>query len=399
MSRVQQSNCYFVKRPFGDEEQPEREREMRLAFVAPLVSPIAPPYLGGSQALLADLAAGMAQRGHQVTLFAAYGSRIDAPGVTVRDLGIDSGQLRPAQFFGKSAGDSEPEAADAIFFRSAEGFLRVFTRLQQERHTYDLIHAHAFDWPAFAFGALLAEQRPVIHTLHLPAVNPSINRLLRELRETQNHTRLITVSRACAATYAPFAEMDAIIYNGIKVDAIPFGAQADQDGFLLFAGRMSPEKGVTDAIEIARRAGRRLLLAGSIYDQSYFDRQVSPALEASKSSSEYLGQLSQSDLWRLMSQASALLLPIGWEEPFGLVAAEALAAGCPVIAYARGALPEIVSAGETGSLIPSGDLDAAARAVSQLPAIARAACRSRASEHFSLARMLDDHERLYHAFA
>jgi UDP-glucose:tetrahydrobiopterin glucosyltransferase len=368
---------------------------MRLAFVAPLVSPIAPPYLGGAQALLAALAAGMAERGHTVTLYAASGSRIDAPGVTVRDLGIDSGQLRPAQFFGKSDNDGEAEAADAIFFRSAQGFLRVFTQLQQELDDYDLIHAHAFDWPAFAFGALLAEQRTVLHTLHLPAVNPSINLLLGDLRATNNPTRLLTVSRACAATYAPYAAMDAIIYNGIDVDAIPSGAQPDPENFLLFAGRISPEKGVTDALEIARRAGRRLLLAGGIYDQSYFDQQVRPALEAGKGFSEYLGQVSQGDLWRLMSRASALLLPIGWEEPFGLVAAEALAAGCPVIAYARGALPEIISGGETGFLIPPGDVDAAASAVSQIAAISRAACRARAKDRFSLSRMLDEHERLY----
>ena len=371
---------------------------MRLAFVAPLVSPIAPPYLGGSQALLAELAAGMAERGHQVTLFAASGSRIDAPGVTVRDPGIDSGQLRPAQFFGKSAGDTAAEAADAVFFRSAQGFLRIFTQLQQELDGHDLIHAHAFDWPAFAFGALLAEQRAVIHTLHLPAVNPSINLLLRDLRETNNPTRLMSVSRACAATYAPYAAMDAIIYNGIDVDVIPFGAQADPAGFLLFAGRISPEKGVTDAIEIARRAGRRLLLAGGIYDQSYFEQQVRPALEASKDTSAYLGQLSQVDLWRSMSQASALLLPIGWEEPFGLVAVEALAAGCPVIAYARGALPEIISADETGFLIPPDGLDAAARAVAQVAGLSRTACRARAAAQFGLARMLDDYEQLYNTW-
>jgi len=370
---------------------------MRLALIAPLVSPIAPPYLGGAQALLAALAAGLAGRGQRVRLFAASGSRIDAPGVSVRDLGIDAGQLRPAQFFGAAA--QEGESADPAFFRSAEGFLRIFAQVQRELDEYDLIHAHAFDWPAFAFGALLAERRPLLHTLHLPAVNPAINRLLAELREQGNPTRLATVSHACAASYAPFAAMDAIIFNGIDVEAIPFGPQADPESFLLFAGRLSPEKGVTDAIEIARRAGRRLLLAGGIYDQTYFTEQVSPALEANKDTCEYLGQLTQADLWQLMSRASALLLPIAWEEPFGLVAAEALAAGCPTIAYARGALPEIISEGETGWLIPPGDLDAAARAVGQPGALSRDACRARAEARFSLARMLDDYEGLYKRLA
>ncbi|HEU5368606.1 MAG TPA: glycosyltransferase, partial [Ktedonobacterales bacterium] len=232
---------------------------MRIALVAPLISPIAPPFLGGAQALLADLAAGLAARGHQVTLFAASGSSIPNPGVRVRDVGIDSRQLRPAQFH-EAASDTAGNDGlpDPSFFHSVDAFRRVFTLLQQELSEYDLIHAHAFDWPAFAFGALLATRRPVVHTLHLPAINPAINALLRDLRAGGNPTRLITVSQACAEGYRPYAEMDAVIPNGIDIDAIPFGPVADADGCVLFAGRLSPEKGVTDAIEIARRAGRHL---------------------------------------------------------------------------------------------------------------------------------------------
>jgi UDP-glucose:tetrahydrobiopterin glucosyltransferase len=368
---------------------------MRIALVAPLISPIAPPFLGGAQALLADLAAGLAERGHRVTLFAASGSTIPAPGVTVRDPGIDSRQLRPARFAEAAASGSTSETSDPAFFRSAEGFLRVFTRLQQELGEYDLIHAHAFDWPAFAFGALLAGQRPVIHTLHLPAINAEMNALLRELHEMGNPTRFVTVSRACAETYRPYLPMDAVISNGIDTDAIPFGPKADDDGCVLFAGRLSPEKGVSDAIEIARRAGRHLSLAGGIYDAAYFEQEIQPQLRARQHDLEYVGQLPRPDLWALMGQATALLLPIGWEEPFGLVAAEALAAGCPVIAYARGALPEIISDGETGFLIPPGDMDAAVRAIAAASSLSRAACRARARQYFSLTRMLDDYERFY----
>jgi glycosyltransferase involved in cell wall biosynthesis len=465
---------------------------MRIALVAPLVSPIAPPYLGGAQALLADLAAGLAGRGHQVTLFAASGSAVPHPGVVVRDLGIDSSLLTPARFDAPlpapgGAGSLPAPAAranvppsatphtapagwqpalqapypapagklpalqapppDPDFFPSAHAFLRVFSQLQQELDDFDLVHAHAFDWPAFAYGALIAAQRPMLHTLHLPAVSPAINAVLGELHQMGNPTRLITVSRACARTYAPYAPMHAIIPNGIDTDAIPFGATADPDDFLLFAGRITPEKGVVEAIEIARRAGKPLLLAGGTYDQDYMNNRVRPLLAEGRapvppaslpvragapvppaslpvrggapvppaslpvrggapvppaslpvragSGTTYLGPLPQADLWRLMSRASALLFPIGWDEPFGLAAAEALAAGCPVIAFARGALPEILTDGETGFLIPPGDLDAAARAVSSIPALSRAACRQRAAQHFSQARMLDDYERVY----
>lgn len=369
---------------------------MRIALVAPLISPIAPPFLGGAQALLADLAAGLAARGHQVTLFAASGSSIPNPGVRVRDVGIDSRQLRPAQFH-EAASDTAGNDGlpDPSFFHSVDAFRRVFTLLQQELSEYDLIHAHAFDWPAFAFGALLATRRPVVHTLHLPAINPAINALLRDLRAGGNPTRLITVSQACAEGYRPYAEMDAVIPNGIDIDAIPFGPVADADGCVLFAGRLSPEKGVTDAIEIARRAGRHLSLAGGIYDAAYFEQVIQPQLYARKHDLEYVGLVSRPDLWSLMGHATAVLLPIAWEEPFGLVAAEAMAAGCPVIAYGRGALPEVVSNGETGFLIRPGDIDAAAKAVVAASSLSRAACRERAQRYFSIARMLDDYERFY----
>jgi UDP-glucose:tetrahydrobiopterin glucosyltransferase len=367
---------------------------MRVALIAPLISPIAPPFLGGAQALLADLAAGLAERGHQVTLFAASGSTIPAPGVTIRDTGIDSHQFLPARFH-PTESESESDTPDPFFFRSADAFLRVFTLLEQELDDYDLIHAHAFDWPSFAFGALVATQRPLIHTLHLPAVNPAINALLHELHETGNPTRLITVSEACARTYRPYVPMDAIIPNGIDTDIIPFGPQADADGCVLFAGRLSPEKGVTDAIEIARRAGRHLSLAGGIYDTAYFEQAIQPLLHARKHDLEYIGQLPRADLWSLMGHATAVLLPINWEEPFGLVAAEAMAAGCPVIAYTRGALPEIVKDGETGFLVPPGDVDAAARAIVAASSLSRAACRERAQQYFGLTRMLDNYERFY----
>jgi glycosyltransferase involved in cell wall biosynthesis len=369
---------------------------MRIALVAPLVSPIAPPFLGGAQALLADLAVGLAERGHRVTLFAASGSTISSPNVTVRDPGVDSGKLRPARLSASVANSvSGAEAADPTFFQSAHSFLRVFTQLQLELHAYDLVHLHAFDWPAFAFGALLAWACPTVHTLHLPAIHEGINALLRELHEAKNPTRLVTVSQSCAETYRPYAPMDAVIPNGIDVEAIPFGERADDDGCVLFAGRLSPEKGVKDAIEIARRAGRHLSLAGGIYDPAYFEQEIQPELHARQYELEYVGQLPRSDLWSLMGHATALLLPIHWDEPFGLVAAEAMAAGCPVIAYARGALPEVVSDGETGFLVPPGDIDAAVRAIEAASSLSRAACRARAQRLFSLERMLDDHERFY----
>lgn len=385
---------------------------MRIALLAPLVAPIAPPYLGGAQALLADLATGLAARGHEVTLYAADGSRV--PGVRVPVLGIDSSQLTPARFAGEpspsdavaaapdqhASDDDDPDllAADPETFRATYAFARAFRAIAAaaENGAHDLLHAHAYDWPAFAHANL--QPLPVIHTLHLPAVDPAINGVLRRLAPPDapaSAARLVTVSHACAATYAPVCRIDRVIHNGVAVERIPFGARPDPRGYLLFAGRIAPEKGVEDAIEIAARAGRPLLLAGGVYDRDYYQARVAPRLESRGAAATYLGPLDRERVWQLMAGARAALCPVHWDEPFGLVACEALAAGAPVIGYARGGLREVVADGVTGRLVPEGDVDAAVEAVAQLDSFDRSACRDRAQRLFSLAAMLDAYEAYY----
>jgi UDP-glucose:tetrahydrobiopterin glucosyltransferase len=379
---------------------------MRIAILAPLVSPIAPPFLGGAQALLADLAAGLAVRGHEVTLYAADGSSV--PGVRAVSLGIDSALLRPATFAasrhddatginGEEGGEAEedPFATDEAVFQPSYAFLRAYRAIAAHAGEHDLLHAHAYDQPAFVFGSL--QPLPVIHTLHLPAVDGPIREALRLLAPpgAASPTRLVTVSNACAATYAPYCRIDAVIYNGVDLSRIPFDVQPDASGYLLFAGRIAPEKGVADAISIAEQSGRPLVLAGGIYDTAYFDAVVAPRLAESATRARYLGAVSRERLWELMAGAAAVLAPAQWEEPFSLVACEAQAAGAPVIAYARGGLREVIADGETGWLVPPGDLSAAASAVSRITMLDRAACRARIARRFSLSTMLDAYEAFY----
>ena len=226
---------------------------MRIALVAPLVSPIAPPYLGGAQALLADLARGLAQRGHEVTLYAAEGS--DVPGVRVLTLGIDSKALRPARFYRDSAASADGERIpdmlrpDERKLLPSYAFLHVFRALVNHADEYDLVHAHAFDWPAYAYSSMLV--LPVIHTLHLPAVDSNIANLLGMLAPPDGspaRVRLTTVSQVCAAGWATHCAIAQVIYNGVDLAAIPFSAEPDQEPSLLFAGRISPEKGVGRAM-------------------------------------------------------------------------------------------------------------------------------------------------------
>jgi glycosyltransferase involved in cell wall biosynthesis len=368
---------------------------MRIALLAPLVSPIAPPFLGGAQVLVYDLAAGLAARGHQVTLYAAEGSAV--PGVEHVSLGIDAATLRPARF-----DEVQADAPDATFFAHASYFLRVMRHVREHAAAYDLLHAHAYDWPAYTFGALLP--LPVLHTLHLPAVNTAIRNVLAEVtrRDTgSGNTRLASVSRACAGSYLPEVRVEDVIYNGLDLAPLPFGAAPASDPYLLFAGRMAPEKGVADALAIARAAGMRLVLAGGVYDQAYFAREVVPLLEPLRATghAEYLGQQPRERVWDLMAGATAVLVPSHWDEPFGLVPCEAQACGAPVVGYAIGALPEVVAHGETGWLVPRGDVAAAAAAVARVGELDRAAGRARVAERFSIAAMLNGYERLYDRIA
>ncbi|HET8909982.1 MAG TPA: glycosyltransferase [Ktedonobacteraceae bacterium] len=359
---------------------------MRIALLAPLVSAISEPFLGGAQAMLADLARGLQQRGHEVTLFARQGSSV----ADVRIEAIDVPEsVRPANF----SRPADAQTPDPGFFDQANLFLDLCLRLQQRSQEFDLFHAHAFDWPIFALGPLLG--KPLIHTIHLPAISPEINAGLKILHEQGHRTTLVTVSQACARTYLPYTPMDAVIYNGLDFSAIPFTSEVTSDAPLLFAGRITPEKGLEAAIEIAARSGKRLLIAGGIYDQRYFKDKIEARLRQSSDHTQYLGLLERQQLWQIMSHSLGLLCPIEWDEPFGLTQVEALATGTPVIAYRRGALDEIIQHEQTGFLIPPGARLEAALAVEQLPHISRSACRASVDPRFSLEKMLLAYEQLY----
>lgn len=360
---------------------------MRIALVAPLVSTIAQPFLGGAQAMLATLAQGLVRRGHSVTLFAREGS--DVPGVTIETISVPK-SVRPTNF----AVPMQESSVDSGFFAQASLFLDLFLHLRQCQHEFDLVHAHAFDWPSFVCSAYLIKT-PVIHTLHLPAVVAEINDALSTLQRRGHPLTLVTVSHACARTYADYTPIDHVVYNGLDIDAMPFSAQVSSEAPLLFAGRIAPEKGVEAAIDIAERAGKPLLIAGNIYDQPYYEQRIAPRLHHAGERIRYLGHLDHAALWRVMGQASGLLFPIAWDEPFGLVPTEAMATGTPVIAFRRGAADEIIKDGETGFLVEPGNIERAAALVENLAGLSRAGCRAYVASHFSLERMLSDYERVY----
>lgn len=343
---------------------------MRVALVAPLVAPIDDRrgQIGGAQSVVADLARGLAARGHRVTVVAPRGSHIH--GAVIVDLGIDADARAAIQPHG-------PAPTETL----ARAFASVGAWLEGHAADFDVIHGHAFDPPALE---RIRGDR-VIHTLHLPPLGADIVRAAGAAGAT-----LATVSESCRADWRSAGiDVPELLPNGIDVGGVPEGL--GQGGYLAFAGRMSPEKGPDVACRAARLAGWPLRLAGPVYDEAYFARDVQPLLGPSTT---YVGALERRALWRMLGSARATLLPVRWNEPFGLVALESLAAGTPVVAYARGGLRDIIVDGRSGRLVSPDDEAAFVEGVRDAGRLARSGCRSDAWRH-DLSVMLDAHERLY----
>lgn len=336
---------------------------LRVALVAPPFIPVPPPGYGGIERVVAVLADGLVALGHEVTVFAAPGSRTRATVIA---------PLHSAPLLGDPA-----SAADDLFhttsaFLSAEGF--------------DLVHDHTGLGPAL--GAMLDGHIPVVHTLHGPwtALSKRFFRLL------DGRVHLVAISQAQRRAN-PGLRYAGVIYNGIDLGAHPF--QAKKEPFLVYVGRVSPEKRPELAIDIARRAGLPLAMIvkrTEPVEQTYWDEIVSPRLG---SDVEVLDQPPHEVKVDVIGRAQAMLFPIDWPEPFGLVMAESMACGTPVIARPLGAAPEVIRDGVTGFLRST--IEEMADVVLEAGRLSPADCRAHAERSFSAQTMVTAYERLYRA--
>jgi UDP-glucose:tetrahydrobiopterin glucosyltransferase len=354
---------------------------VKLALVTPLVSPIREPQRGGSQAFVSELARGLVDRGHDVHLYAASGSAVR--GVEVIDTGVDHRDLAATLY--------RPSGEAVVGSTAAErAFARVYEIVREGR--YDVVHNHAFDAPAISLASTLSA--PVVHTLHLPpdvAVAAAVSQASRRSRRPE----VACVSVAHANSWRRFVSVDAILPPYIPTRQIHFSPTAGSGA--VFAGRLSPEKGAADAIAIAQLAGVKLDVFGDPYDAQYAREQVDT--RRAEPDVAVHAAVPQTALWEAMARAAVVLCPAKWEEPFGMVAAEAQACGSPVVAFRRGALPEVIVDGITGFLVEPDDLQAAAQAVNRAPELSRQACREHAESQLDIERSLDAHERLYERVA
>ena len=332
------------------------------------MTPLQPAQLGGAQAFLCDLAIGLSQRGHQVVLFCAEGSEV--AGVDLVEIPVGPGADQALMMPGSN---DEPAASPDL----RQAFQHLFAELR--RLGADAVSQHAFDAEAIE----MSEGLPVLHTLHLPPIS---NRVLGEV--VKSRAAFATVSESCRRAWAKAGagQVD-VIRNGVPVftvEEVPIRQDA------LLAGRLSPEKGFEDGIAAALEIGLRPVVVGLPYDRSY---------QLDLSGAAVLPPQPRFHLWQLMAGASVTLLPVHWDEPFGMVGAEAQMAGCPVAGYARGGLVEIVEPGVSGFLSKPGDVKALAQAARAATKLDRTAVRASAVNRLGLDASLDAYESALAAVA
>ncbi len=328
------------------------------------MTPLRPAQAGGAQTFVADLAAELGRRGHDVRLYCAEGS--DVPGVTLRtvavDASIEEALVRP--------GGVTAERVPAV----SRAFAAAFELVCEDGA--DAISQHGFDAEAIE----LAESLPALHTLHLGPEVPAVVAAVKASRAA-----FAVPSEAMAWAWRSAGIEPAILRNG-SPDFDP--GNVEVGGNAVIAGRISPEKGTIAAIEAARRAGLSPLVVGAVYNAEY-QREVARLLGPG----EQLPALRRELLWRVMARGAVTLMPIEWDEPFGLVAAESQIAGCPVVAYARGALPEVVEDGRGGVLVAPGDFEAFVSAIPRARALDRAEVRRSARRRLLIGASAERYER------
>jgi glycosyltransferase involved in cell wall biosynthesis len=340
-------------------------RPVRIAHVAPPFERVPPLAYGGTERIVHGLVTELDQRGYEVTTFASGDSVV--PGKHVETV---PEALRPQGY----TGDTLP-------------YMQLTLQLLLERISeFDLVHAH-LEW----MNLLLARVSPVpvVSTFHGRLDLPWADALL--VHPPQG---LVAISKNQASTH-PDVPWAGIVYNGLRLQDAPFGRK--RTDALCFVGRVAPEKGIVEAMEVAKATGRVLRIAAKIGptgpEKVYNDEVFQPALKAAGSSVEFLGELSQADRDQLFAESHASLMPGSWPEPFGLVAIEALACGTPIIARRSGALPEIIRDGVDGFF--GDDVTAMAFKVDRVDDLDREAIRESVIDRFSVERMTDGYEAIY----
>ncbi len=330
---------------------------MRIAMLAPIAWRVPPRHYGPWERVVWLLTEGLVDRGVDVTLFATADSQTRARLIAVCP--------RPYE----EDPSLDPKVWECLHISE------VFEHAEE----FDLIHNH-FDFLPLSYSGLV--RTPVLTTIH----GFSSERILPVYRKYNRRTYYVSISNA---DRHPDLDYVATVYHGIDLES--FTLRTEPGDYLLFFGRMHPDKGAREAIEVARRSGMPLKMAGIIQDRAYFEQEVAPFIDGQQI--QYLGSVGPADRDRLLGGAYALLHLINFDEPFGLSVVEAMACGTPVVARPRGSMPEIIQDGETGVLVQT--VEEVVAALPRLRQLDRAKIRAYVEGRFSRERMVDDYLRVY----
>src|SRR6266480_6343769 len=335
---------------------------MRIAQVAPLYESVPPKYYGGTERVVSYLTEELVRQGHEVTLFASGDSITKARLVPACRRSLRLNERCVDQMAHHLV------MLEYVFARAAD---------------FDIVHFHV-DYTHFP----LSRRDPITHvtTLHGRLDIPDLVPLYQEFREMP----VISISNGQRQP-VPWANWQATVYHGLPADRYRF--RAEPGSYLAFLGRISPEKRVDRAIEIAKQVGMPLKIAAKIdrVDQGYFESEIAPLL--SNSLVEFVGEIDDDEKDEFLGNAYALLFPIDWPEPFGLVMIEAMACGTPVVAYRGGAVPEVIEQGHTGFAVEG--LQDAVDAVRRIWKLSRKRCREVFEKRFTTTRMAQDSMQIF----
>lgn len=345
--------------------------ELRIGIIAHLKFPISEPFAGGLEMHTHLLATKLRSRGHDVVVFASTRSS--------EAIGVEPicSQTALDKF-----GDEESE--ETAFFKEHHAYLTLMNRLRTSQ--FDIIHNNSLHYIPIVMSDALP--MPMITTLHTPPFKWLASGV--QIAGGQN-LRLVAVSEAMRQMWADVASAKEVILNGVDLARFKFWPQPDELPYLVWYGRIVPEKGLHLAMDAARLCGMPLRFAGPILDAKYYDDEIQPRLG---DDTIYTGHLDHEELANLIGGARAFLCTPCWEEPYGLVVAEALACGVPVAAFSRGAIPTILTPA-CGALAAPDDVASLSRAVLTAMNLKRADCRLRAETFCDADRMVDHYEEIY----
>lgn len=336
--------------------------KLRIAQVAPIAERVPPKKYGGTERVVYALTEELVKRGHEVTLFAS--------GDSISSAKIESVYPRALR---------EDDVKDSYGVNNWTTL--NIGQAYAKQGEFDIIHDHM---APISLPTANISTTPVVMTMH--------NTFSRENRNNfalLDKPNIVTISNSQIVTAHKLNHLG-MVYNGLEMKHYPFGAESE--GYLLYVGRISPEKGTHHCVQVARALDARLIIAAKLDEQNreYFETSVKPFLNDRIT---WIGEVDEEERNELMSRSKCLLHPVVFREPFGLTLIESMACGAPVIAFDRGAIPEIVVNGKTGFVVQ--DVEGMIDAVEELDSIDREACRKHSLENFNAQKMADGYEALY----